>query len=152
MLHPIHLIACRLKVCTHWRSSALLALGLLVAPLFTSSLSAHHASAPFYDPEDRVEIQGTITRFVFRNPHAFLFLDVTGDSGETVEWQIELGAPVSLRRTGWTPETLTVGMEVKAVGNRSRAEGSTGLCCVRMTRADGRPVLEGGRVSEERQE
>lgn len=152
MLHPIRLIARSLKACIHWRSSALLVLGLLVAPLFTSNLSAHHASAPFYDPEDRVEIQGTITRFVFRNPHAFLFLDVTGDSGETVEWQIELGAPVSLRRTGWTPETLTVGMEVKAVGNRSRAEGSTGLCCVRMTRADGRPVLEGGRVSEERQE
>lgn len=152
MPHPIRLIARSHKACTHWRSSALLAFGFLVAPLFTSSLSAHHASAPFYDPEDRVEIQGTITRFVFRNPHAFLFLDVTDDGGETVEWQIELGAPVSLRRTGWTPETLTVGMEVRAVGNRSRAEGSTGLCCVRMTRADGRPVLEGGRVSEERQE
>jgi len=152
VLHPIRLLTRSLQACTHWRSAALLACGLLMAPLFTSGLSAHHASAPFYDPENRVEIQGTITRFVFRNPHAFLFLDVTDDSGDTVEWQIELGAPVSLRRTGWTPETLTVGMEVRAVGNRSRAEGSTGLCCVRMTRADGRPVLEGGRVSEERQE
>lgn len=152
MFHPFHSIFRSLSTRVSWRSTMLLALGLLAAPMFTSSLSAHHASAPFYDPEDRVEIQGTITRFVFRNPHAFLFLDVTDENGETVEWQIELGAPVSLRRTGWTPETLTVGMVVNAVGNRSRAEGSTGLCCVRMTRADGRPVLEGGRVSEERQE
>lgn len=125
--------------------AAFLGLGMLI----TAPLSAHHASAPFYDPEDRVEIQGTITRFVFRNPHAFLFLDVTDDNGETVEWQIELGAPVSLRRVGWTPDTLTVGMEVIATGSKSRAEGSTGLCCVRMTRSDGRPVLEGGRVRED---
>ena len=70
--------------------------------LITAPLSAHHASAPFYDPEDRVSIEGSITRFVFRNPHAFLFIDVTGDSGQTEEWQVELGAPVSLRRVGWT--------------------------------------------------
>ena len=37
---------------------------------------AHHASAPFYDPENRVEFEGIVTRWVFRNPHAFLFLNV----------------------------------------------------------------------------
>jgi hypothetical protein len=116
--------------------------------LVTAPLSAHHASAPFYDPEDRVSLQGTITRFVFRNPHAFLFIDATDDSGQTVEWQVELGAPVSLRRTGWTPDTLEVGMVVNVTGNRSRAEGTFGLCCVRMTREDGSPVLRGGRVEE----
>lgn len=126
--------------------------GLFVlGSLVTAPLSAHHASAPFYDPENRVSIEGSITRFVFRNPHAFLFLDVTDDNGETVEWQIELGAPVSLRRTGWTPDTLEVGMTVKVTGNKSRAEGTYGLCCVRMTREDGSPVLRGGRVQEEDQ-
>ncbi len=119
--------------------------------LTTAPLSAHHASAPFYDPEDRVSIEGSITRFVFRNPHAFLFIDVTDDSGQSVEWQVELGAPVSLRRVGWTPDTLEVGMTVKVTGNRSRAEGSHGLCCVRMTREDGSPVLRGGRVEEDEQ-
>ena len=127
--------------------AALFALGILI----TAPLSAHHASAPFYDPENRVSIEGSITRFVFRNPHAFLFVDVAGDNGETVEWQIELGAPVSLRRVGWTPDTLEVGMTVKVTGSRSRAEGSTGLCCVRMTREDGSPVLRGGRVEEDDQ-
>ena len=39
----------------------------------------HHASTPFYDPENVVELQGAVTRFVFRNPHAFLFLDVEGE-------------------------------------------------------------------------
>jgi len=116
---------------------------LMVGPVL-----AHHSSTPFYDPEQRVEIEGTVTRFVFRNPHAFLFVDVVGANGQTSEWQIELGAPVGLRRTGWTPDSVTVGMDIKATGRRSRAEGSQGLCCVRMTKGDGSPILEGGRVQE----
>lgn len=123
-----------------------LAFVLIVAPS-----AAHHSSAPFYDPDQQVEIEGTVTRFVFRNPHAFLYVDVTDDSGATVEWQIELGAPVMLRRTGWTPETIPIGMMVKASGRPSRAEGSTGICCGRITRADGNPIVEGGRVRELRQ-
>ncbi|MDP1930893.1 MAG: DUF6152 family protein [Gammaproteobacteria bacterium] len=109
---------------------------------------AHHASGPFYDPDRRVEIEGSVTRFVFRNPHAFLYVNVTDAAGAISEWQIELGAPVSLSRTGWTPETLPLGMIVKVSGQPSRAEGSQGMCCVRMTRQDGSPVLSGGRVEE----
>ena len=109
---------------------------------------AHHASGPFYDPDRRVEIEGPVTRFVFRNPHAFLFVTAKDPQGVETEWQIELGAPVSLRRTGWTPDTLTAGTLVKVSGQASRAEGSHGMCCVRMTRADGSPILAGGRVEE----
>jgi len=118
--------------------------GLILAPVL-----AHHASGPFYDPENRVEIQGTVSRFVFRNPHAYLFVEVPEVGGELVEWQVELGAPISLRRTGWTPDSLTPGTVVKMIGSKSRAEGSYGLCCVRMTREDGSPILSGGRVEEE---
>lgn len=128
--------------------SATAAVATLGAALVVIPVLAHHSSTPFYDPDQRVEIEGAVTRFVFRNPHAFLYLDVTDASGATTEWQIELGAPVGLRRTGWTPDTMPIGMMIKASGRPSRAEGSTGLCCVRMTRADGSPILEGGRVEE----
>ncbi|MBM89276.1 MAG: hypothetical protein CMQ41_12945 [Gammaproteobacteria bacterium] len=119
---------------------------MLVLPVL-----AHHASTPFYDPDNVVDLQGTVTRFVFRNPHAFLFINVPEEDGQGSEWQIELGAPVGLRRIGWTPDTLPVGMEVALTGRRSRAEGSQGVCCVRMTKADGSPVLEGGAVREREQ-
>ena len=122
---------------------------IATASLLLAPVLAHHASGPFYDPENRVEIQGTVTRFVFRNPHAYLYVEVPEADGELIEWQVELGAPISLRRTGWTPDSLTPGTEVKMTGNKSRAEGSFGLCCVRMTRADGSPILSGGRVEEE---
>lgn len=112
---------------------------------------AHHASTPFYDPETVVDLEGSVTRFVFRNPHAFLFVDVEDEQGQNSEWTVELGAPVGLRRVGWTPDSLPVGMMIKLTGRKSRAEGSQGVCCVRMTRADGSPILEGGGVQEREQ-
>jgi Family of unknown function (DUF6152) len=124
--------------------AAMLAFGWGTMPAF-----AHHSNAPFYFTDKKVETQGKITKFVFMNPHAFLHLDGPDESGRIVDWQIELGAPISLRRTGWTPDTLKIGMEIKVVGSPSRAEGSHGMCCVRMTLPDGSPVTPGGRVQEE---
>jgi hypothetical protein len=118
--------------------------------LSAASAVAHHSNAPFYDTARKVEAQGKITKFVFMNPHAFLHMDAPDAAGKIVDWQIELGAPISLRRTGWTPDTLKVGMEVKVVGSPSRAEGTFGMCCVRMTLPDGSPVTPGARVQEER--
>lgn len=121
-----------------------LAVGWATMPAF-----AHHSNAPFYFTDKKVETQGKITKFVFMNPHAFLHLDGPDEAGQIVDWQIELGAPISLRRTGWTPETLKIGMEIKVVGSPSRAEGTHGMCCVRMTLPDGSPVAPGSRVQEE---
>ena len=126
-------------------SLLLLLYGLLGTAL---PLSAHHASGPFYDSDKPIEIEGVVTRFVFRNPHAALFLDVTDESGETAEWQIELGAPVMLRRVGWTPDLLPVGMVVRVAGPSARTEGAKGLLGRKLTRADGSPILEGGRTQE----
>jgi uncharacterized protein DUF6152 len=110
---------------------------------------AHHSSAPFYDATRKVEAQGPITKFLFRNPHSFLYLQSTDERGQTVEWQVELGAAAPLTRTGWTPDTLKPGMVIKVVGQPSRAEGSHGICCARLTLPDGTPVVPGGRVEEE---
>lgn len=125
-------------------ASATASLILIMAPAV-----AHHSSAPFYDANQQVDIEGTVSRFVFKNPHAFLYLDVTDASGVKAEWQVELGAPVSLRRTGWTPDTLPLGMVVKVSGPQARGEGATGVLGRRMTRADGSPIVSGGRVAEE---
>ena len=112
---------------------------------------AHHSSAPFYDATKKVEAQGPVTRFLFKNPHSFLYFEATDDKGQKAEWQIELGPAASLTRTGWTPETLKAGTIIKASGQPSRAEGSHGMCCAKITRADGSPIVAGGRVTEEQQ-
>jgi len=126
--------------------AAVFAIGLLKSAV---PVDAHHASTAFYDATKKVEAQGPVTKFLFKNPHAFLYFNATDDKGETVEWQIELGAPLNLSRTGWTPDTLKPGMVIKVAGQPSKAEGSHGICCATITRPDGSPIVAGGRVREE---
>ena len=131
-----------------WLAAAATVLAVWL-PDGTVRVVAHHASTAFYDATRKVEAQGPVTKFLFKNPHAFLYFNATDDKGETVEWQIELGAPLNLARTGWTPDTLTPGMLIKVAGQPSKAEGSHGICCATITRPDGSPIVAGGRVREE---
>ena len=102
--------------------------------------NAHHSSAPFYDDAQEVEAIGVVQRFVFRNPHSFLYVEAPGDAGEMIEWEIEMGAAVSMSRRGWTPDTIKSGDEIRVVGQPSRAPGTTGMCCAELTRPDGTPI------------
>lgn len=104
---------------------------------------AHHASAPFYDNTKSVEAEGVVTRFLFRNPHSFLFLDGEGEDGETIAWEVEMGTAVSMSRRGWTPDTIRVGDRIRVVGQPSRNPGTHGICCAEITRPDGGPIRPG---------
>ncbi len=114
-----------------------LAVGLLMTGV---PADAHHSSAPFYDQQNKVETQGVVTRFVFRNPHSFLYIDATDENGERVQWEIEMGAAVSMSRRGWTPETIKAGDVIRVVGAPSRNPGTFGMCCAELTRPDGSPI------------
>ena len=134
----------------HWIAVAAVA-GVGLVAVNGVPAGAHHSSTPFYDATKKVEAQGTVTRFLFKNPHSFLYFEATDATGQKAEWQIELGAAASLTRTGWTPDTLKPGTTIKASGQPSRAEGTHGMCCARITRPDGTPIVAGGRVTEEQQ-
>jgi hypothetical protein len=133
----------------HWTLAA--AAVMAAGTLLSVPAMAHHASAPFYDDTKTAEAQGPVTKFLIKNPHSFLYFESTNEKGEKVEWQIELGAVTAMARAGWTAETLKPGTMVKVVGRPSRAEGSYGMCCARITRPDGSPIVAGGRVTEEQQ-
>ena len=122
-----------------WISSlaAVVVLGLAITGL---PAEAHHASAPFYDDTKDVEVIGTVTRFNFRNPHSFIFIEEENEAGEMVEWEVEMGPAVSMSRRGWNRETIKAGDAIRAVGNPSRAPGTFGICCAELTRPDGTPI------------
>src|SRR5688572_2737796 len=63
--------------------AAALALGI-VAP------AASHHSHTMFDHTKEVTITGTVTQFVFRNPHVFLYVDAKGEDGGTVNYWIEM--------------------------------------------------------------
>ena len=123
----------------HWVAAIAVAAVVGAAVMHVPAI-AHHASAPFYDNTKSVEAIGVVTRFVFRNPHSFLYVDGTDENGETISWEIEMGAAVMMGRRGWTPDTIRAGDRIRAVGQPSRAPGTYGMCCAELTREDGGPI------------
>jgi hypothetical protein len=125
-----------------WRISvaALVAVGALAG---VTPVAAHHSAAAAYDETKNVEVQGTVTKVLVRNPHSWIFLDSADDKGEKIEWQIEMGGTTSM---AWTKEGLPVGIVIKVAGHPSRAPGSHGITGATFTKADGTPVgPRGGR-------
>ena len=120
-----------------WIAAAALTAGLLMTSV---PAAAHHSSSVFYDESRSVESQGVVTKFVFKNPHSFLYFDATDETDQTIMWEIEMGPAVSLTRRAWTPDTITVGDVIKVVGRPSRAPGTYGMCCAELTRPDGTPI------------
>ena len=122
-----------------WISTAV-AVAMIALALTGVPADAHHSSAPFYDDTKSVEAVGVVTRFVFRNPHSFLYIVGTDENGNEVAWEVEMGASVGMSRRGWTPTTIKAGDEIRAVGQPSRAPGTFGMCCAELTRPDGSPI------------
>jgi hypothetical protein len=82
--------------------------------------AAHHSFAAEFDINQPVQLRGEVIRMVFTNPHSWIYLRVTTESGEVQEWAIEGGAPNALIRRGWNRNSLPAGTEVTVLGYRSR--------------------------------
>jgi hypothetical protein len=83
--------------------------GLLAVsiPLF-----AHHGNAA-YDTAKTVTVKGTVTDYIWTNPHVFVKVDAKDDSGNTVHWIVEAQNPVSMGQIGWSKNTFKAGDEVE---------------------------------------
>jgi hypothetical protein len=82
--------------------------------LLCASASAHHGNSA-YDETVRVPIKGTITEFVWSNPHSQIYLDVKDKAGTIKHWAIETNSPGILSRAGWTRRSLKAGDEVTII-------------------------------------
>jgi hypothetical protein len=82
-------------------------LGLLAISL---PLFAHHGNVG-YDNRT-VVVKGTVTAWLWTNPHTFLKFDVTDDKGAVTHWIAEWNAPGSLINYGVTAKSLKIGDEV----------------------------------------
>jgi hypothetical protein len=72
---------------------------------------AHHGNAS-YDFEKTVTLKGTVTQWVWSNPHCLLKFDVTDEKGAVQHWITEASSPVDMLRIGWTSNALKPGDEI----------------------------------------
>jgi hypothetical protein len=92
----------------------------LLAAFAAGPALAHHSRANF-DLDSTVEIEGTVTEFTWRNPHAFAVVEgKKAGSAETQTWTFELNSTPVLTRFGWKADTLKAGDKVTARGNPDR--------------------------------
>ncbi|MBI2186711.1 MAG: hypothetical protein HYU37_06240 [Acidobacteria bacterium] len=104
----------------------------------TSRVAAHHSFGATYDSSQRIEIEGVVKEFVWRNPHSFLRIDVTDKAGVTKTWALEWGSISQLTEAKLTRTTLRPGDRLVITGEPARDQSSPRLLIVSMRRpADG---------------
>jgi len=123
-------------------------LPLLLVIIGMASVTAawsHHSLAAEFDEKKPVNFTGTFTSIDWRNPHAWIYLDVKDEAGKVVKWQCELGSPNQMARSGWSKDSVKVGEEIIVAG--IMAKDGTHTCSTRnMKFKDGRTVFsQGGR-------
>ena len=102
----------------------------------------HHSFAAEFDGNKQVKLTGVVTKVDWVNPHAYIYVDVKGDDGATVNWAIETGAPNALYRQGWRKDDLKTGDTVSLEAFLAK-DGSHTAAARDVKLPDGRRVFAG---------
>lgn len=100
-------------------------LGILLLVLFTVAtvrVLAHHSFTAAYESGKRIEIEGAVKEFVWRNPHSFVRIEVTNKEGKLEIWNLEWGSSTQLSAAKYpvTRTTLKFGDRIIAAGEPGR--------------------------------
>jgi hypothetical protein len=107
---------------------------------------AHHSRSNFA-LDQVIEMEGVVTEYAFRNPHAFVVVAVEEAPGETHEWTFEMNSTPVLARFGTTRDSLQVGDHVVARGNPDRNAERRFVYANVFVKDDGSEVWSWGRLN-----
>jgi hypothetical protein len=95
---------------------------LIMAALFAAGgrAYAHHSFAATYFVDQEITVEGTLTQFLYRNPHSFVKVESKDDKGNVVTWSVEWGGGAQLTQEHVTRDTLKPGDHVIVTGNPGR--------------------------------
>jgi hypothetical protein len=94
----------------------------------------HHSFA-VYDHSRTVNLKGTVTKFQWSNPHAYLDIDIQ-DSDGVKHYTLEMTSINMLQRTGWKSNMIKAGDQVKVVA-APLMSGQPGALLLAITLANG---------------
>jgi hypothetical protein len=123
-----------------------LSFGLLGA---AASALAHHAVSAEFDRNKPITFTGTVKKVDWMNPHIYTHIETKDANGKTVVYQVEGGAPNSLFRSGWRPDSLKIGETVTVTGSRAKNEASMRVGSATITKADGTRVFGGAAAANQ---
>jgi uncharacterized protein DUF6152 len=97
---------------------------LVLAGLLTISapVLAHHGNASVENKT--VVLKGTVTEWLWTNPHTFLKFDVKDESGAITHWTAEWNNPSTLVNFGFTARTFKAGDQVTVTLNGVAKSGA----------------------------
>ncbi|MGE0445048.1 MAG: DUF6152 family protein [Vicinamibacterales bacterium] len=118
---------------------------LLVPAVILSAVAplvAHHAWP--VDMSRQVTVTGTVTEFLWANPHVMIALDVKDANGQVVKWSVGGPSTTRMERNGWTKDSLKPGEVITGTGYQFQ-DGQKVVRLDRIVRAGGQEMLLYGR-------
>ena len=92
-----------------------------------------------------VTLKGTVTEWIWANPHCGILFDVTDDNGQVTHWGAELTNPHQLSLEGFSKDVLKPGDKITLTGNPARSGAP------RINLLNGGLILPDGRALPEKQ-
>ncbi len=115
-----------------------LVLSAIAVVMFSASLLAHHGGASF-DNAKEVTVKGSVTEWLWANPHCFLKVEVKDASGASTVWNLELGNPTDIASRGYARRTFKPGDQVTVLVTPVKSGAPVGRLKT-VTLADGRTL------------
>ena len=122
--------------------SLLITVVMLALASGAAPLSAHHTW-----PVSRaqlVTVKGTVTEFVWGNPHPMITLEVRTDDGKMEKWLVGGPAINRMEANGWTKDTVKAGDVITGTGYQF-SDGQKIIRLDRIVFADGKEMRLYGR-------
>ena len=113
-------------------------LAFLCAPVL-----GHHSPNVHFDPDDVVEISGTLVAVGWQKPHVQLTVLVRDEDGNETTWQVEELSINEQTRRGVSRSQYRVGEEIRVAGARGRRNRNA-LFALNTLLADGRELVGPG--------
>ncbi len=110
--------------------------------LMPGPVLGHHGRALIYDSKTETTVKGTVTEFVWSNPHVQIGIEGVDPSGTRRQWLIEASSTGILTDRGWSRRTLKAGDTVTITFHPGLKGSPTGDL-IKAVLADGRELGAG---------